>query len=83
MKINQFTNTSSNWRNILILRYNLATIRDTIYTIEFALDELLEALSRISLNRHDSRYKGNYISLFFINKFKALTSFLNYYLRIL
>lgn len=58
LKINQFAETSPNWRSPQILRHNLAAIRDTIYTIEFALDELLESLTRISINHRDSRYEG-------------------------
>lgn len=63
--MNQFTivggdgsSPSNVWRQAHFLRHNLAAIRDTVYTIEFALDELVEALTRIYLDSHSSKYQG-------------------------
>ncbi|KAF7639115.1 Serine_rich domain-containing protein [Meloidogyne graminicola] len=57
-KMNQFMNASlelGGWRQPHILRHNLSAIRDTIYTVEIALDELDETVRRISLHRNDPR----------------------------
>uniref|UniRef100_A0A914L1Y7 Serine rich protein interaction domain-containing protein n=1 Tax=Meloidogyne incognita TaxID=6306 RepID=A0A914L1Y7_MELIC len=58
LKMGQFVNVSleiGGWRQPHILRHNLGAIRDTIYTVEIALDELVETLGRISLHRRDPR----------------------------
>uniref|UniRef100_A0A915DY68 Uncharacterized protein n=1 Tax=Ditylenchus dipsaci TaxID=166011 RepID=A0A915DY68_9BILA len=55
-KMSQFAAAGGGgWRQAHILRHNLAAIRDTVYTIEFALEELVDALARISLERNDSK----------------------------
>lgn len=63
-KMNQFTIVGdnklndNNWRQPNLLKKNLSAIRDTMYTIEFALDELVEGLARVNLDTHILRYQG-------------------------
>lgn len=60
-KMNQFTIDKQNnivWRQQHFLNQNLAAIRDTVYTIEFALDELIEGLEQVNLDSHILKYQG-------------------------
>uniref|UniRef100_A0A183CHE9 Breast cancer anti-estrogen resistance protein 1 n=1 Tax=Globodera pallida TaxID=36090 RepID=A0A183CHE9_GLOPA len=61
LKMSQFVAAGighGGWRQSHILRHNLAAIRDTVYTVEFALDELVESLGRISLDMRDLRQQN-------------------------
>ncbi|KAI1717952.1 serine rich protein interaction domain-containing protein [Ditylenchus destructor] len=56
LKMSQFAAAGGGgWREAHILRHNLAAIRDTVYTIEFALEELVDALVRISVDRNNPK----------------------------
>ncbi|KAI1731585.1 serine rich protein interaction domain-containing protein [Ditylenchus destructor] len=56
LKMSQFAAAGGGgWRQAHILRHNLAAIRDTVYTIEFALEELVDALVRISVDRNNPK----------------------------
>jgi hypothetical protein len=60
IKMSQFT-APAGWRQPHILQRNLTGIQDTIYIIEAALDELIDCLSRISINRADPKFEGIFL----------------------
>lgn len=60
IKMGQYT-APAGWRQPHILQRNLTGIQDTIYTIEAALDELIDCLPRISMNRGDPKFEGIFL----------------------
>ncbi|KAL3090807.1 hypothetical protein niasHS_007182 [Heterodera schachtii] len=61
LKMSQFVAAGlghGGWRQSHILRHNLAAIRDIVYTVEFALGELVESLGRISLDVREVRQQN-------------------------